>query len=222
MDPNKIRNFLAITGANLSNIDKAFTGDYCYGDSTGNRTVVANSLESADNIMRNRLGLTPTPQPQYQPQQMNNYYTPQPMVQMPVQMPQEASVSREDRINKLLGKAPQPQPVQMPVQSPEHLQLVNALKEVLKPVIEHLEDIAIINGLTVQRLESLIKEVNPEASFDNSSQSQTEPMFQQPVEDLIGEEQIEVYNPEVSMSIMDDEDATVAPQTKKKRNKKTK
>ena len=90
----------------------------------------------------------------------------------------------------------------------------------LKPVIEQLEDIAIINGLTVQRLETLIKEVNPDASFDNNPQ--TEPMFQQPSNEDYEEESIEVYNPEVSMSVMDDENATAEPQTKKKRNKKTK
>jgi hypothetical protein len=171
--------------------------------------------------MRNRLGLDYTPQPQYQ---MNNYYSQQMIPQIPVQMPnqlsQEPTISREDRINKLLGKMPQQQAPAAPVQTPEYLQLVTALREVLKPVIEQLEDIAIINGLTVQRLETLIKEVNPEASFDNNPQ--TEPAFQQPTQELYEEEQMEVYNPEVSMSVMDDEDATATPQPKKKRNKKTK
>lgn len=221
MDPNKIRNLLALTGANLNSIDKAFAGDYRYGDSTGNRTVAANSLETADNIMRNRLGLDYTPQSQYQ---MNNYYPqqmiPQIPVQMPNQLPQEPTISREDRINKLLGKTPQQQAPAAPVQTAEYLQLVAALREVLKPVIEQLEDIAIISGLTVQRLETLIKEVNPEVSFDNNPQ--TEPAFQQPTQELYEEEQMEVYNPEVSMSVMDDEDATATPQPKKKRNKKTK
>lgn len=217
MDPNKIRNFLALTGADLDNIDKSFTRDYRYGDSTGNRTVAINSLKAGDNIMRDRLGLNP--QPMYQTQ-MNNYYPQQMVAQMPIQMPQEPVISREDRINKLIVKAPQTQVSTASLQTPEYLNLVTALREVLKPVIEQLEDIAIINGLTVQRLETLIKEVNPDASFDNHPQA--EPVFQQPVQDDYEEESIEVFNPEVSMSIMDNEDATVAPQTKKKRNKKTK
>lgn len=221
MDPNKIRNFLALTGADLNNIDKSFAGDYRYGDSTGNRTVAVNSLEAGDSIMRGRLGLNP--QPNYQPQ-MNNYYPQQMVPQMhmptPIQMAQEPVISREDRINKLIGKAPQVQPQAAPMQTPEHLQLIAALREVLKPVIEQLEDIAIINGLTVQRLETLIKEVNPDASFDNNPQA--EPMFQQPSSEEYEEGSVEVYNPEVSMSIMDDEDTAAEPQTKKKRNKKTK
>jgi hypothetical protein len=79
MDPNKIRNLLALTGADLKNIDNSFAGDYRYGDSTGNRMVVSNSLDNADYMMKNRLGLNPQPriQEEYHPQPVQ--YIPQPV-----------------------------------------------------------------------------------------------------------------------------------------------
>lgn len=60
----KVRNLLAKVGSNLNSIDQSYNGDYRYGDSTGNRAVVSNSLDNADYMIRNRLNLTqPEPQP---------------------------------------------------------------------------------------------------------------------------------------------------------------
>jgi hypothetical protein len=216
MDPNKIRNLLALTGADLKNIDNSFAGDYRYGDSTGNRMVVSNSLDNADYMMRNRLGINPPPQPQefYQPQ-----YISQPVNQPVPQMYNPQPVSREDRINKLLGKTAQPV-IQQPVIVDEHVALVNALAEALKPLTEHLEDIAILNGLMVQRLEKLIKIVDPNADIDGSDDSFQS--HQTTEDDTELPDNLEVYNPEVSMSVTEDEEISVPTQVKRKKTKKTK
>ena len=218
MDPNKIRNLLALTGADLKNIDNSFAGDYRYGDSTGNRMVVSNSLDNADYMMRNRLGINPPLQPQvqefYQPQ-----YISQPVNQPVPQMYNPPPVSREDRINKLLGKTAQPA-IQQPIIVDEHVALVNALAEALKPLTEHLEDIAILNGLMVQRLEKLIKIVDPNADIDGSDDSFQS--HQTTEDDTELPDNLEVYNPEVSMSVTEDEEISVPTQVKRKKTKKTK
>jgi hypothetical protein len=219
MDPNKIRNLLALTGADLKNIDNSFAGDYRYGDSTGNRMVVSNSLDNADYMMKNRLGMNPQPriQEEYMPQPVQ--YIPQPVSQPIPQMYTHQTPSREDRLNKLLGKSTQPI-VQQPVISDEHALLVSALKEALMPLTEQLEDIAILNGLMVQRLEKLIKVVDPNVDFDAPDDNfQSAENFEQ---DSELPDNLEVYNPEVTMSVTEDETASVPTQTKRKKTKKTK
>lgn len=219
MDPNKIRNLLALTGANLKNIDNSFAGDYRYGDSTGNRTVVSNSLDNADYMMKNRLGLNPQPHiPQEYFQQPVQYMS-QPVSQSMPQMYTHQTTSREDRLNKLLGKSTQPV-VQQPVISDEHALLVSAFREALAPLTEQLEDIAILNGLMVQRLEKLIKVVDPNVDFDAPEDNfQSAENFEQ---DSELPDNLEVYNPDVTMSVTEDETAPVPTQTKRKKTKKTK
>lgn len=215
---NKVRSFLAAMGAEHSNIDKSFQGDYKYGDSTGNRTSALTTIEHADARMKQRLGMNQPIAENYTstPVMNQQFYTPQPMMQ-PVMAPVQ-KVSREDRLNKLLGKSTQPQP-QPIVQNDQHLQLVTAIKEALEPVTEQLEDIAILNGLLVQRIEKLIKVVDPEAVLDDSPQPE-QPSFHEETEEEFSEP-MEVYNPEVTMSLTDDEEAPVTTQTKKKRKKTT-
>lgn len=216
----KVRNLLARVGSNLNNIDQSYNGDYRYGDSTGNRTVVSKSLDNADYMIRNRLNLTqhePTPkmiqQPTFQPQYIPAQPTPV-FFQQPEPI-QQMTPTREERLNKLLGKHPIiQQPVTPPV-SDEHAQLVAAFSDALKPVIEQLEDIAIINGILVQRIEKLIKVVDPDVSLEEEA---TE-TFQEPtrIEDIIPDEPLEVYDPEVSMSVTDLEETTaISPNTQTK------
>ena len=219
MDPNKIRNLLALTGADLKNIDNSFAGDYRYGDSTGNRMVVSNSLDNADYMMKNRLGMNPQPRIQQEFYQQPTQYIPQPVSQPIPQMYTHQTPSREDRLNKLLGKSTQPI-VQQPVISDEHALLVSALKEALTPLTEQLEDIAILNGLMVQRLEKLIKVVDPNVDFDAPEDNfQSTENFEQ---DSELPDNLEVYNPEVTMSVTEDETASVPTQAKRKKTKKTK
>ena len=220
MDPNKIRNLLALTGADLKNIDNSFAGDYRYGDSTGNRMVVSNSLDNADYMMRNRLGINQQPQAQefYQPQYVSQPVT-QPIPQTVPQMYTPPPVSREDRINKLLGKSTQPI-IQQPVMADEHVMLVNALKEALKPLSEQLEDVAILNGLMVQRLEKLIKIVDPDANVEEHQEPFQTLNMPEPESEL--PDNFEVYNPEVTMSVTEDETPSVPTQAKRKKTKKTK
>ena len=214
MKPNdiqKARALLAFAGADLSSIDKSFNGDAYYGDRSGYRQTVNGSIEAADQSIMRRM--TPTyiqqPVPQYETpiiqQPQMNY---QPVISQP-------KTSREERINKLLGKtAPQPaQPVV--VQTDDYTQTVNAVKEALEPVTEQLEDIAVLIGLMVQRLEQLIKVVDAEAIPEEVIQ-EGQP-FQIDEEPEL--EPMEVYNPEVSMSVLDDEEETVQEVPKKKRKK---
>ena len=204
---------MAFAGADLSSIDKSFNGDAYYGDRQGYRQTVNDSIEAADRSIMQRITPTYTqqPVPQYevpiikQPQPQMNY---QPVISQP-------KISREERINKLLGKTA-PQPVQpVVVHSDDYTQTVNAVKEALEPVTEQLEDIAVLIGLMVQRLEQLIKVVDAEAipeeviqegqPFQIDEESEPEPM--------------DVYNPEVSMSVLDDEEEAVQETPKKKRKK---
>lgn len=216
---NKVRSFLAAMGAEHSSIDNSFQGEYKYGDSTGNRTSALTTIEHADARMKQRLGMNQPITEIYDNSPMVNqqFYSPQTIMQPVTPMVQK--VSREDRLNKLLGKSPQPQQPQI-VQNNEHLQLIAAIKEALEPVTEQLEDIAILNGLLVQRIEKLIKIVDPDADLDDTPQTEQSISFQEPIEEEIPEP-MEVYNPEVTMSLTDDEEVPVVTQTKKKRKKTT-
>lgn len=208
-DIQKARALLAFAGADLSNIDKSFNGDAYYGDRQGYRQTVNGSIEAADRSIMQRITPTYTqqPAPQYETpiiqQPQMNY---QPVISQP-------KTSREERINKLLGKTT-PQPVQpVVVQTDDYTQTVNAVKEALEPVTEQLEDIAVLIGLMVQRLEQLIKVVDTEAIPEEVIQ-EGQP-FQVDEEPEL--EPMEVYNPDVSMSVLDDEEETVQEVPKKKR-----
>lgn len=209
---------MAFAGADLSSIDKSFNGDAYYGDRQGYRQTVNGSIEAADRSIMQRITPTYTqqPVPQYEvpiiqhPQPQMNY---QPVISQP-------KISREERINKLLGKTA-PQPVQpVVVHSDDYTQTVNAVKEALEPVTEQLEDIAVLIGLMVQRLEQLIKVVDSDAIPQEGPVEEMMPEVTSFHTDYSEEpEPMEVYDPEVSMSVLDDEEEAVQEVPKKKRKK---
>lgn len=222
MKPNdiqKARALLAFAGADLSSIDKSFNGDAYYGDRSGYRQTVNGSIEEADQSIMRRM--TPTyiqqPVPQYETpiiqQPQMNY---QPVISQP-------KTSREERINKLLGKTT-PQPTQpVVVQTDDYTQTVNAVKEALEPVTEQLEDIAVLIGLMVQRLEQLIKVVDSDAIQEEEPAAIVDDVMADATPFHLDypetHEPMEVYHPEVSMSVLDDEEEAVQEAPKKKRKK---
>lgn len=221
MNPGQgVRSLLAMAGGDLRLIDKSYKENE-QGDYSGNRNRAnINTVENADYSIRQRLGMVQSqPQPQFQPQPMINYpIYPEQNMQFMNYQPTSSKPSREERINKLLGKnSASVQQVAVPP-SDEYAMIVEAVKEALIPVTEQLEDIAVLNGLLVQRLEKLIKVVDPTVNFDEAANVQ-ESSFQS--EEPQMEQQMEVYDPEVSMSLTDDEeDAPKAPVKKKYKNTK--
>ena len=221
-DIQKARALLAFAGADLSNIDKSFNGDAYYGDRQGYRQTVNGSIEAADRNIMQRLTPTYNPQP-------SSYV--QPLIETPIvqqyqtqmnyqQTSPQPKISREERINKLLGKTAS-QPVQpVVVHSDDYTQTVEAVKEALEPVTEQLEDIAVLIGLMVQRLEQLIKVVDSDAIPQEEPVDEVMPEATPFHSDYSEEpEPMEVYNPEVSMSVLDDEEEAVQETPKKKRKK---
>ena len=125
--------------------------------------------------------------------------------------------TREERINKLLGKASVKNDAHS-VDNIQNAQLVTAFKEALEPVLEQLEDIAVLNGILVQRIEKLINVVEPEVNFDGpytAIEPQAEHFFQ---DDIPLDENIEVYDPEISMSVTEDSETQIDSKNKKKKN----
>lgn len=215
MNPGQgVRSLLAMAGGDLRLIDKSYKENE-QGDYFGNRNRAnINAVENADYSIRQRLGMV-QPQPQFQPQPMMNYpIYPEQNMQFMNYQPVSPKPSREERINKLLGKNSAPvQQVAVPP-SDEYAMIVEAVKEALVPVTEQLEDIAVLNGLLVQRLEKLINVVDPTVNFDEAANVQGL-SFQS--EESQMEQQMEVYDPEVSMSLTDDEEDTPKAPVKKKR-----
>lgn len=222
MAANDIRKFLAGMGAELGGINRTFQSE----DNQGYRMTTAN-IQEADNMMRSRLGLTqPHPQPIYQtaqfepPFEKNTFY---PVLPQPQFVQQENKMqNRTDRINKLLGRQVQQEPQIQYVETPRQLEIQNAVAEAIQPILEHLEDIAVINGILVQRIEQLIKVVDPEANLnDDQSQVATNVSEQADDTDTFQEDlpEMEVYDPEVSMPVLEDEEVAAKPK-KSKRNKK--
>lgn len=199
------RSLLAMVGADLTSVDKSFTGDYRYGDSTGNRTSALASIENADAKLRRQVGLESPSQNMYYEE---SRYIPQNNIVM-----NTPKLSREDRINKLLGKT-QSATVQEVVYPDEYTQMVAAIQKAIEPITEHLEDIAVLNGLFVQKMEELIKLVSPEGEEVSKIESFPEEQFNESLEPM------EVYNPEVSMSIVEDEGEEIQVKPKKKVKKK--
>jgi hypothetical protein len=220
MSANNIRNFLAGMGAELGGINRTFQSE----DNHGYRMTTDN-IQQADNMMRSRLGLTP-PQQSYQQQFFEPSFEKESFYSIPQQpqynLQENKMQNRTDRINKLLGRQVQQEPQIQYIETPRQLEIQNAVAEAIQPILEQLEDIAVINGILVQRIEQLIKVVDPEAHIDdgqqqpavnNPEQSDNTDTFQ---EDL---PEMEVYDPEVSMSVLEDEEVAVKPK-KPKRNKK--
>lgn len=211
---NPVRSFLAAMGANINGYEKSFTDG---NNSFGNRATT-NNIENADNLIRRHFGMN---QPISEP---SISYTSPPL--NPFESQIESTVaynsynnmqankpSREERLNKLLGKSITP--VVQEKSFSENEELIKSIQKSLEPVLEQLEDIAVLNGLLVQRIEQLISIVNEEPqsveSYNNINDS-----FR---DENISDEPMEVYNPEVSMSVIDDIKEDIQEQTKKKRKK---
>lgn len=210
---NSVRNFLAAMGANIKGYENSFTDNENY---FGNRATT-NNIERGDNLIKERFGMNcpvPPPAPNvYSYPSMNSFETLQPpsmSYNSSISNVQVNKPSREERLNKLLGKNinnSQPQET-----IPENEMMINAFKKALEPITEQLEDIAVLNGLLVQRIEQLINIVNDEQPVNNEI---NEP-FQG---EEFSEEPVEVYNPEVSMSVIDEVEENIQEKSKKKRKK---
>jgi hypothetical protein len=124
-------------------------------------------------------------------------------------------MSREDRINKLLGRTVQQKP--QVISDDRSILITKAVQDAIEPINESLEDMSVLLGLVVQRLEQLIKVVDPEGYPEDTVE------HQQNTDTFQGEEEIpepmEVYTPDVSMSVIDDEEKAPSPSRKKKKNK---
>lgn len=222
---NPVKNLLAFVGSGMQTLDSA----YLPGDQRIHPRSRINEIEVANkkiihNFSHPQPDLYDNPTPQFvqepvyqqpvQPQyQYEEYKIPQ-TVTIPEHIDNNVTMNwntdnhREDRINRFLGKTAQPKPQD----NPQGLDKVIAAA--LKPVEDRLEDISILTGLVVQRLEELINIVN-----DNPAPSE----MTMPIESPEGEtfQEVETFDPEVSMVLTKDEDQ---PQQKttttKKRNKK--
>lgn len=194
---NSVRNFLASMGANLKNIDNSFSHND-YGDSYGTR-MNASNIEQVDYNIRKTLNPDISQSSIYDVSSI----APINFIQQPNFEIQEMKPSREERINKLIGKS-------IPNAGTNiDIPMVEAFKKALIPVTEQLEDIAVLNGLIIQRLEQLINIVNDDnqpmetfpkdGEFDNNS------------------EPVEVYNPDVSMSFTEDDEIKNKPKSPKKK-----
>lgn len=194
---NSVRNFLASMGADLKSIDNSFSRND-YGDSYGTR-MNASNIEQVDYNIRKTLN------PAISQQSIHDISSiaPTQFIRQPIFETQEMKPTREERINKLIGKTVSN------VETNLDLPMVEAFKRALSPITEQLEDIAVLNGLIIQRLEQLINIVN-----DDNPQTQTFPE-NGGFED--NSEPMEVYNPDVSMSFTEDDETK--SNTKKSKKK---
>lgn len=226
MDPNNVRKMLAGMGAEIRGINNAFQAEDSYGTRASGQ-----DIEAADAMMRRRLGINrPQPQPQPIPQPMYQYpveniymqppYEPQYYTELPM-----IQTSKSDRLNSYLGRKPKPVVPQSPQMTPRIAEINEGVSKAIAPLLESVELLATLNGLLVQRIEQLILTVDPDAIIEgvNDTSENTELIQNNP--DTFPEESIkemEVYDPGVSMSIIDDEDTQQEVKPKKKTNRKTK
>ena len=228
MDPNNIRKMLAGMGAEIRGINSAFQAEDSYGTRASGR-----DIEAADAMMRHRLGMT-KPQPQPIPQNIS-----QPMYQYPAenvymqptyepQYYQEQYApqpSKSDRLNNYLGRKPRAAQSPAPQVTPRMAEISEGVSKAIAPLLESIEMLATLNGILVQRVEQLILTVDPDAVIEgvNDTSDKTELPHNDSVtfpEEPIAE--MEVYDPEVSMSVIDDEDTQEEVKPKKKTNRKNK
>lgn len=194
---NSVRNFLATMGADLKSIDNSFSRND-YGDSYGTR-MNASNIEQVDYNIRKTLNPAI-----FQPSIHSiSSIVPTQFINQPIFETQEMKPTREERINKLIGKTVSN------VETNLNLPIVEAFKKALNPITEQLEDIAVLNGLIIQRLEQLINIVN-----DDNPQTQT---FSENERFEDNSEPMEVYNPDVSMSFTEDNETE--SNTKKSKKK---
>lgn len=208
---------LAGMGAELNDINKTYNG-------SSNYTLTTDNINSGDEMIRRRFGVQP-PQPQvYQdPMEPITYhdplvqYIPQPTYNpQPIMQPTE---NRSDRINRLLGRAPQQEPQVQYIETPRLREIVEGVGKAIQPLVEALEDLAVLNGILVQRIEQLIKIVDPnavvgEAPGNISEQVDNVDTFQEDIPEM------EVYDPGVSMVLTEDEDTEEVDKPKRKRKTK--
>lgn len=215
MSVDSVRNLLAYAGVGMNDIDGSFNESARGGDSFGFRATARN-IKNVDDRIKRHFGIGQQyDEPAYNlpNYQMENTSF---MNFNPVQFEQkEPKMSREDRINKLLGRTVQQKP--QVISDDRSILITKAVQEAIEPISESLEDMSILLGLVVQRLEQLIKVVDPESYTEDTIE------HQQNTNTFQGEEEIpepmEVYTPEVSMSVTDDEENTPPPSRKKKKNK---
>ena len=194
---NSVRNFLASMGGDLKSIDNSFSRND-YGDSYGTR-MNASNIEQVDYNIRKTLNPAI-----FQPSIHSiSSIVPTQFINQPIFETQEMKPTREERINKLIGKTVSN------VETNLNLPIVEAFKKALNPITEQLEDIAVLNGLIIQRLEQLINIVN-----DDNPQTQT---FSENERFEDNSEPMEVYNPDVSMSFTEDNETE--SNTKKSKKK---
>ena len=86
--------------------------------------------------------------------------------------------------------------------------------------MELLEDIAVVNGILVQRIEELIHLVDPNHQIEERDLTQTTSELSDNV-DTFQEDipELEVYDPGVPMSVLEDEDFKEEIKPKKKKVK---
>lgn len=133
--------------------------------------------------------------------------------------------SKSDRLNNYLGRKPKLVAPQTPQMTPRIAEINEGVSKAIAPLLESVELLATLNGLLVQRIEQLILTVDPDAIIEgvNDTSENTELIQNNP--DTFPEEPIEemeVYDPGVSMSVIDDEDTQQEVKPKKKTNRKTK
>lgn len=214
-----VRNLLAFAGDGLQTLDSSFVSS----DYTGKNWNRMSEIEHADSkIMRQ---LNPQPQYEMQPnmyQQMPIYQQPtmyqQPYIEQPNNyqtMIRNTDISREDRINRFLGKNAQ-------VNKTENNQmpLDKVIQKAIAPMEERLEDVSVLLGLVVQRLEQLINIVDDNPQPDENQEqyvANTAPQNNFQEEEYT---EMETYDPGVSMSLTEDEDEVKEQVVATKKRKK--
>lgn len=228
MNPNDVRKMLAGMGAEIQGINRAFQAEDSYGTRAS-----GSDIEAADAMMRRRLGMSrPQPQPVYQniSQPMYQYPSEETYMQpsydsMYFQEQYAPQPSKSDRLNSYLGRKPKVVQQPVPVTTPRVNEIKEGVSKAIAPLIETVEMLATLNGILVQRIEQLILTVDPDAVIEgvNDTSEKTELIHidsgtfpEEPIAEM------EVYDPEVSMSVIEDEDTPQEAKPKKKTNRKNK
>lgn len=220
-----VRNLLAFAGDGLQTLDSSFVSN----DYTGKNWNRMNEIEHADSkIMRQ---LNPQSQYEMQPnmyqqmpiyQQSTMYQQPtiyqQPYIEQPnnyQMMIRNTDISREDRINRFLGKN-----VQVNKTEDNQMSLDKVIQKAIAPMEERLEDVSVLLGLVVQRLEQLINIVDDNPQQDENQEeyiANTAPQNNFQEEEYT---EMETYDPGVSMSLTEDEDEVKEQVVATKKRKK--
>ena len=208
-------------GAEIRGINNAFQAEDSYGTRASGR-----DIEVADAMMRRRLGLNRQQPQQMIPQYPSEDFYMQPLYEQPyyqeTYMPQQ---TKSDRLNNYLGRKPKSVTPQPPQVTPRIAEINEGVSKAIAPLLESVELLATLNGLLVQRIEQLILTVDPDAIIEGVNDTSENTELIQNNSDTFPEEPIaemEVYDPEVSMSVIDDEDTQQEVKPKKKTNRKTK